>query len=342
MTKIFSKKGFRQFALRTALFFGILLALQLSIFLFFSKTYFFRKYLVIPTLFYFKLLQGLSKQDFINSAIFVIVAFLLWRRKEILNFKYHKQDKNQTIIFGILAFLVLVGHYFFKYWINLHINTVLQHVLLLTILKLGFNLLFIVALAFSIYNKNFIFYFAKRFYLDMGFFSIVLFLYYNLIGWFQDSWLFFSSAVGNTLKYVFSKIFDDVVFYISPKTGPVLGVGDFRVGISKVCSGIDSLLFFISLFAILTILNWKNLNKKRMAILLIPGMVGTFFLNIIRVFLIIVIAVKAPRDFILFRIFNLTPEQFAVDIFHTNAGWILFLVYFVAFWHFGSKWVLKK
>ena len=105
MLKTLRKAGFRQFVIRTAAFFTILFGLQFGIFLYFSKTLFFRKYLAIPTDFYFKMLQGLSKQDFLNSAIFVIVAFLLWRRKDILNFKAYGQIYKQTAIFGIIAVL---------------------------------------------------------------------------------------------------------------------------------------------------------------------------------------------------------------------------------------------
>ncbi len=325
----FRNKGFRQFAVRTAIFFSILLILQLSIFFYFSKTIFFRKYLAIPEMFYFSMLQGLNKQNFLNSAIFVIVAFLLWRRADILRFKAFRQKNLQTFIFGALSAIAFASHYLFKHWVVVNMDIAVSHVMAITLLKYGFNILFIVFLALAVYNAKFITFFLKKFYIDIGFFAAVLLSYYKLIDWFQNSWLFFSTAVGKVLQFVFSKIFDDVVFYVSKTGGPVLGVGDFRVGISKVCSGIDSLLFFISLFAILVVLNWKDLDKKRMALLFIPGLIGTFLLNIIRVFLLIVIAVK------------ISPE-FAVDTFHTNAGWILFLGYFITFWHFGSKWVLKK
>ena len=328
MLKAFRKQGFKQFVVRTTILFGILFAIQFGIFLYFSKTLFFRKYLAIPTDFYFQTLQGLSKQDYLNSAIFVVVAFLLWRRKDILNFKAYKQNHKQTIAFSLLAILSLILHYIFKHWVVVNLALALQHVILITLIKYGFNIIFVVLLAFAVYNINFIKLFIKNYYKSIIFFTIILFLYYRLIGWFQDSWIFFSTIVGKILLYIFSIFFDNVVFYLSPSSGPVLGVNNFKVGISKVCSGIDSLLFFISLFAILVVLNWKELDKKRMAILFIPGVIGTFILNIIRVFLIILIAQKYPN--------------FAVDLFHTNAGWILFLGYFIAFWHFGSKWVLKN
>lgn len=343
MFKAFRKKGFRQFFLRTIIYFGVLFAVQFGIFLFFSKTTFFSRYLAIPTTFYFQFLEGLSKQDFLNSLIFVVVAFLLWRRKDILNFKADKQNYRQTIVFSILSVVSLLFHYVLKYWVVSNLNLALQHVMLITLLKYGFDIISVLFLAFAVYNTNFIKFFIKNYYKNIIFFTIMLFLYYRLIGWFQDSWLFFSTTVGSILSIIFSKFFDNVVFYATAKGGPVLGVNGFRVGISKVCSGIDSLLFFISLFAILVVLNWRELDKKRMAMLFIPGAIGTFFLNILRVFLIIIMAVnKNPLVVGLLKSLNTTPEQFAVDLFHTNAGWILFLGYFVAFWHFGSKWVVKN
>lgn len=329
MIKSLKRKGFRQFVIRTSIFFGLLVILMFVIVLLFSKTVFFKKYLTLPGDFYLPMLQGLSKQNFINSAIFVVVAFLLWRRKDILKFRVFRQSTKQTITFGLAALGFFFGHYLFKHIVLINIESALQHKLLITLIKYVLNALFIIFLGLSIYNWEFLKFFIKKFYKDFIFFLAVLFAYYKLIDWFQNSWLFFSTIVGKILQFIFSKIFDNVVFFVSKSSGPILGVGDFRVGISKVCSGIDSLLFFISLFVILVVLNWKELDKKKMFILFIPGLIGTFLLNILRVFLLIVIAVK------------ISPE-FAVNTFHTNAGWILFLGYFVIFWHFGSKWVMKK
>ena len=329
MIKIFKKEGFKQFVIRTGIFFSILLALQLSIFLYFSHTQFFQNYLGIPQDFYFDVLTGLNKQNLLNSAIFVVVAFLLWKRKEILDFNLYKQNYNETSVFGGLAFLTFFAHYIFKYWINTNLDYALDFATLLAFIKIFLNILFVVLLAFAAYNRKFVFGFVKRFYKDLGFFSIILILYYNLIWWFQNSWFYFSVIVGKTIYFIFSKIFDDVFFRAATDSGPILGVDGFFVAISKVCSGIDSLLFFTSLFIILVVTNWNELDKKRMALLFIPGLIGTFMLNIIRIFLLILIAVK------------ISPE-FAVDVFHTNAGWILFLGYFIVFWHFGSKWVIKK
>lgn len=322
------KKGLKQFIIRSAVFFGILISLQLGIFLFISNKPFFREYLAIPEQFYFPILQGLNKQNFISSAFFVIAAFLLWRWNDIKKFKAYKQKRKETIVFGLLALLSFSLHYLLKFLINRNLSTALNYSSLLTLLKYGLNLLFVVMLAFAAYNKKFIFSFIKKYYKDIGIFTVILFLYYRLMWWFQESWLFFSNTVGKILNFAFSLMFDNVVFRLGDGAGPTLGVEGFYVAISEVCSGIESLLLFISLFVILVITNWKDLNKKRMLILFIPGIIGTYFMNILRVFLLILIAVK------------FSPE-FAVDVFHTNAGWIFFIAYFIVFWQFGRKWVIK-
>lgn len=326
--KLLKNKGFKQFLVRCGIFFGILFFLMFFIFLFFSKTILFQEYLKIPTDFYFSILQGLNKQNFVNSAIFVVVAFLLWRRKEILAFKSYAQNYRESAVFGSLAFVFFIAHYALKYWIHFNVQSALEHTLFFTTLKLSLNLLFALFLGIAIFNLSFVKMFLQRFWKDIIVFTVILFLYYRLIWWFQDSWFFFSTIVGKTLGWVLPFFFDDVVVRLSADRGPILGVEGFFVAISKVCSGIDSLLFFISLFIILVITNWDNLNKKRMAILFIPGIFGAYMLNFIRVFLLLIIAV------------TYSPE-FAIDTFHTNAGWILFLGYFILFWHFGSKWVLK-
>lgn len=321
------KKGLKQFIIRTVIFFAILISIQFGIFLFVSQTEFFRKYLAIPDEFYIPVLTGLSKQNVLSSLLFVVIAFILWRFKDIKKFSAYRQNKKETAVWSIMALTAFTLHYALKYFINRNIETALPYSLILTVFKYTLNILFVIFLAFAVYNKKFLFSFTRKYRKDVGIFSIIFLLYYWIIWWFQDSWLVFSSIIGKVLYFLFSRISDNVVFRVSDDVGPILGVDNFYVGISKVCSGIESLLFFISLFVIIVITNWDNLNKKRMLLLFIPGVIGTYLLNILRIFLLILIAVKFS-------------PKFAIDVFHTNAGWIFFLAYFIVFWHFGRKWVI--
>ena len=323
------KTGFKQFVIRTVVFFVILIGLQMGIFLFLSGTPFFIKYFAIPDAFYLPFLVGLNKQNMISSVLFVVVSFILWRLKDILEFTEYKQNKKETVMWSILAVASFTLHYVLKYLIKMNLDAALGYSSGLTFLKYGLNILFVAFLALAVFNKRFIFSFIKKYRIDILVFTIMFVAYYHIIWWFQDSWQFFSNFVGNILYFVFSKQFHNVVFRVADAAGPTLGVENFYVSISKVCSGIDSLLFFISLFVILVITNWDSLNKIRMALLFIPGIIGTYLLNIIRIYLLVLIAVR------------ISPK-FAVDFFHTNAGWVFFLTYFIVFWQFGRKWVIRN
>ena len=160
-------------------------------------------------------------------------------------------------------------------------------------------------------------------------FSGLIVVYYFLINFFQNFWYILSLTVRKILAYLLGLTFSDIYIGASDAYGPVLGVRNFLVGISKECSGIDSMLLFISLYTFLFILNWKYINKKRMIFIFIPGLIGTFAYNILRLYILMLAGI-------------FISPQFAADTFHSNIGWILFLGFFVIFWHFGSKYVYKK
>ena len=102
----------------------------------------------------------------------------------------------------------------------------------------------------------------------------------------------------------------------------------FSAGIAKTCSGIDSIFLFTALYLGVLAWDWKILNKKKMLVMFIPGLVGAFMLNIVRIFLLFLIGANISRDF-------------ALNAFHTNASAVLFLVYFAIFWWIFYKWMKK-
>ena len=108
-----------------------------------------------------------------------------------------------------------------------------------------------------------------------------------------------------------------------------LGVNEFIVKIGKPCSGIDSMLLFTSLYALIIALDHKVLNKKT-ALLLFPiGLIGIFAFNIIRVYLLMLIGIHVSEDF-------------AIGLFHQNVGWILFIIYFAIFYSLVRKKIYKN
>jgi hypothetical protein len=112
-------------------------------------------------------------------------------------------------------------------------------------------------------------------------------------------------------------------------TAPILEIGNFAVSIGPPCSGIDSMFLFIAFFAAIFALDHKKLKTVPFIITTIVGIIGTYIVNIIRLLLLMIIGVEiSPR--------------LAVGIFHTNAGWLFFVLYFISYYLVTKRFIYKK
>lgn len=324
-------KGLYQFALRSLIFFGSIFLIYFAIFLWARHLPFFVQYLRIDDGFYISWLTGLRKTDFLNAGLFAAIGFVVWNRRSLSSVAPTLRNMKQTIIFGVLSLLSFVLHYVHKYWIgqNLELATSMQG--FMTFIKYGLLVLFVVFAAIAVYTPAFLKSFWKQYKKTILVFLGVGVAYFFLIQWFQLIWYQLSYFVSVAIRNLLELSFDQVYYYPGNEAigGPRLGVGTFRVAISNECSGIDSLLLFLSLYSLLFILDYKRMHVKRMWLLFIPGIIMTVAYNILRIYLLMLVGI------------HIDP-QFAVDTFHTNIGWMLFLVFFIIYWHFGSKWVYKK
>ena len=75
-------------------------------------------------------------------------------------------------------------------------------------------------------------------------------------------------------------------------------------------------------------MDWHEINRRRAFALFIPGMAGMFGVNILRIYLLYLMAIYISVDF-------------ALSAFHSNIGWILFVLYFVVFEYFSYSWIRK-
>ena len=322
--------GYYQFIIRSSIFFGIVLAVYLAIFLWIRHMPFFLRLFKIDDTFYLPWLSGLRKTDFLNAGAFAVIAFIIWNRGFIHKLKAFQRNWTETFILTTLALMSFAGHYYLKYWIGTHLETASQAIGFFIFLKYLLNALFIIFTALACYTLPLVGHFIREKWKSIVTFLVLGGLYFFLIQLFQKVWYNLSYFVARTIYHMLSWGYDRV--YFSPgnlTSGPRLGVNGFIVGISDACSGIDSLLLFISLYTLIFVLDWKRLDRKRMWLLLIPGLLGTVAYNILRIYALLLVGLY------------ISPE-FAVDMFHTNAGWILFLLFFLEFWHFGSKWVYHK
>ncbi|MBN1502124.1 archaeosortase/exosortase family protein [Candidatus Woesearchaeota archaeon] len=326
LVEYYESKFIRGFVLKSAIFLGILFAVNLFIMLYFRHTAFFLQYLKIPELFYIPFLTGLSKGKLLNAFIFISVIFIVYIRKKIPKLKGFDVKMKQSFTFIFIAFIMLALQYLLKFWIKQNLDYAISISYVVTLLKYVLNILFVVLLAVGIYSWDFIKYFVRTFYKEISIFSIVFFAYWSLLELFQKTWLILSTIVAKCVGFLLGLSFNNVVVNYATPQGPQIGVQGFSPYVSAECSGIDSLQLYISLFVFLLALDWKSINKKKMLSIFLPGLFLTFLYNILRVYLIILVGV-------------FISPTFAIDTFHTNIGWILFLAVFFVFWHFGSKYV---
>ena len=90
-------------------------------------------------------------------------------------------------------------------------------------------------------------------------------------------------------------------------------VGDFRIRVNQSCSGIEGALLVSGFLTGIAILLRAELDPRRMALLIVAGALLSWLLNAVRITALVWIGV------------HVSPEL-AIDGFHSNAGWLLFVM----------------
>jgi exosortase/archaeosortase family protein len=76
------------------------------------------------------------------------------------------------------------------------------------------------------------------------------------------------------------------------------------------------------------VVDWKEINKKRAALLFLPALVGLFLVNVLRIYLLYLVAI------------HISPKL-AIGLFHSYAGTVLFIIYFIVFLKIFYSWLKK-
>lgn len=331
-TKI--KEGIKKTIIKTIILFLIFSVLILSISTIFSKTDFYQKNLITPKEF----VQATSKINFnilLNAAMFAVCAFVALSYRRIKNIPVFEFRKYQ-LYYIIPAIILFFTHFWIKYYINNNLQKVLAHAMLWYTLRMIIGAMLFIILLLAIFGHKFVKYMYQKYKKEIIISAILLISFASLILLVQNLWTFFSTGISEIIYRIFRLFFNDVTYqpFVTSITmdgggGPMLGINGFKAIIGKPCSGIDSFLLFTSLYALIFILDYKKLKKKLAITLFFVGALGMFITNILRILLLFIVgAYWSPK--------------FAVGMFHTNAGWILFILYFFVFWYFASKHVYKK
>ena len=114
-----------------------------------------------------------------------------------------------------------------------------------------------------------------------------------------------------------------------PGQDPSLSTGSFGVSIAPFCSGLEGLSLWMMIFGIVLFLDWKKINKKRALFIGVLGMILLSAANIIRIYTLMLVG-------------HFYDPAFAITMFHTYAGIVLYSIVMGLILLLSYRWMLKK
>jgi len=267
--------------------------------------------------FHFFIYGNLGKMVLISAIIF---GLLIRNRLPELE-KLPKPKTN--LLFIMLAFL-LTPVFFLMGSNLLRFSSFTENITL----SLSTHLILLLIPSFfliGIYGLRFIKKFVKTFYKEIALCLGISVIYDILIFQVWKLWPLFSNGVLKSVSYLSSLTASEVQM-IEPR---ILVVNNFAVSIGQACSGLDSLFLFMSLYALIAILDFKKFNKTKLLFMIIPAAIGLYLVNILRVYILVMVGAYV------------SPEL-SIKLFHTYLGMILFILYFFIFWKIFYNWMRQS
>ncbi|MBN1792915.1 exosortase/archaeosortase family protein [Candidatus Woesearchaeota archaeon] len=258
-----------------------------------------------------------SKSDGLKIFALAGIFFTLYFQHRIAKVRQQGQPLWRTILLGVAGFLLVAGYYGLRYLSNAYQVTEgpwFYAIYASSLVVLTASFLFFSA---SVFSPGYIMRFFLEFRKELAVTAIASVVAYNLLMLFQEQWLFFSSTVTLLLVKLFNPLFPTVYDLSGPS--PLLKVADFTVSIGPPCSGIESMFLFVAFSLGIFALDHKRLKKLLFFVVSLVGFVGVYFVNVIRLFLLMLAGIYV------------SPE-FSVGLFHTNIGWLLFVIYFLCYY----------
>jgi exosortase/archaeosortase family protein len=274
-------------------------------------------------------IAGFAATTQMRFILFLVASFLLVSRHKIRKFVPPKFSIPVFVIFGSISFL-------FAYFLRLFILTIIssqtiinENYYILLFLKFFLPVVVMFTLFVALFNFNTLVFLWKKLKVEavVSAGSSALFMW--LVNIYQTVWPYFSRAVIEIVIFLFRFGSFDVHKNLADLSRPLLTVNHVSLIIAKGCSGIESQMLFILLYALIVFIDWKEIIKWRAVLLFLPGVIGMFLMNALRIYFLYLVAIYFSVDF-------------AIRAFHTNAGWIIFVLYFVSFQYFTYSWLRKK
>jgi exosortase/archaeosortase family protein len=142
---------------------------------------------------------------------------------------------------------------------------------------------------------------------------------------FATLWPWYSQLLGRTVLGV-AGLFVPNLFYKGAPIPTFVGP-ELDISIIFACSGIEGVSLFDSLFALVVAVEWKWLNKGRALIAYLVGFATVLTANALRISLLVILGNRGFADWV--------RRQ------HVEAGWVFFVVTFLAFLSVAYNWMLQ-
>ncbi len=313
------KKNLKQFIIKSAILMMILLGV----------TFLFRfpiDYYNLAMLSMNKATRIFSKSDALKIMGLAVLFFTLYFKKQIGAIKHEKQNMLISASLIISGVLVVAAYYFLRYLANINGITACFYYYMIIILSLLILMSAFTFFAVGVFSFSYLKIFYGKFKKELGITLILSVIAYNLLMFFQNLWPYFSSSIARILYWMFSPFYPT---YLALEKTPILDVNGFVVSIGAPCSGIESLFLFAAFSIGIFVLDHERLKTKTFILSSIVGLIGIYFVNILRLFLLLLTGIYINPDF-------------AVGMFHTNVGWVLFVIYFLIYYYIVTKFIYKK
>jgi len=123
----------------------------------------------------------------------------------------------------------------------------------------------------------------------------------------ESLWKVLSYGVAKSNLFLLHIFGFETVSNFTGERGPVIGTDSFAAGIFAPCSGLEGIFLFILIFAVFLVLNWRNINKKRIAFVALAGCFLMYAANIFRIFALLLVG-------------HFIDPELARGMFHSYAG----------------------
>ena len=252
----------------------------------------------------------------------LVLAFVALKRKELLKLKPYKNHLVETILLAVTAGVFYYLAFYIKYKINItYLTTNPTGAIIFLFLFYGIAL---AVLGLAIFNTRFLHRFFNSIAASVG----IVIAYFASVLIMSIHWRFFANNVAKASAFLLKFSVNNVLLDFS-RLDPRLTADSFTVGIGSPCSGVTSLSMFIGLFVLIAIFDYAKINKNRILPFFLIGLAGMFFMAILRVYVLMLIGAKASPDL-------------ALNMFHSHAGWLFFVLYLLGYWYLTYPKLFKR